>query len=314
VAMEEVMILGSGMAGLTAAIYAARADLSPLLISGNELGGQIATTTDVENFPGFPEGLTGPQLYELMFKQAERFGTRVEYDEVIQVDFTQGPPFRVKTHSAEYETKAVIVATGARPRKMGVPGEDKLIGRGVSYCATCDGFFFRGKELIVVGGGDSALQEGLFLTKFATKVNVVHRRDQLRAGPVLQARAARNEKMDFIWNTVVTEVIGDGTVRAVRLKDLQSGEEYERPIDGVFVYIGHLPNTNLFRGQLAMDEEGYLLVDNRLHTNVPGVFAAGEVHDKIFRQAISSAGFGCMAALEAEKFLAALDSRWPSPG
>lgn len=310
--MEEVIILGSGMAGLTAAIYTARADLSPLLITGNELGGQIATTTDVENFPGFPEGVTGPQLYELMFKQAQRFGTRVEYDEVIEVDFTHGAPFRLKTNSAEYEAKAVIVATGARPRKLGVPGEDRLIGRGVSYCATCDGFFFRGKELIVVGGGDSALQEGLFLTKFASRVNIVHRRDQLRAGPVLQARAARNEKIQFIWNTVVTEIIGDSAVRAVRLKNVKTGEEYERPIDGVFVYIGHIPNTTLFRGQLAMDEEGYLIVDNRLHTSVPGVFAAGEVHDKIFRQAISSAGFGCMAAMEAEKYLAALEDR-PQP-
>jgi thioredoxin reductase (NADPH) len=310
--VEEVIIMGSGMAGLTAAIYAARADLAPLLITGNELGGQIATTTDVENFPGFPEGLTGPQLYELMFKQAERFGTRTEYDEVVQVDFTHGPPFRVRTHSTEYETKAVIVATGARPRKLGVPGEDMLIGRGVSYCATCDGFFFRGKELIVVGGGDSALQEGLFLTKFATRVNIVHRRDLLRAGPALQDRAARNEKINYIWNTVVTEIIGDGTVRAVQLKNLESGEQVERPIDGVFVYIGHLPNTGLFRGQLDMDEEGYLIVDSRLHTNVPGVFAAGEVHDKVFRQAISSAGFGCMAALEAEKYLAALEDR-PHP-
>lgn len=307
--MEEVMILGSGPAGLTAAIYAARANLSPLLVTGSELGGQIATTTDVENFPGFPEGLTGPQMYELMLKQAKRFGTRVEYDEVTEVDLTQGPPFRVKTHSAEYQTKALIIATGARPRKLGVPGENQLIGRGVSYCATCDGFFFRGKELIVVGGGDSALQEGLFLTKFATKVNIVHRRDQLRAGPVLQARAARNEKINFIWNTVVTEIVGNGAVRAVRLKDVKTGHEYERPIDGVFVYIGHLPNTHLFQGQLDMDEEGYLIVDNRLHTSVPGVFAAGEVHDRIFRQAITSAGFGCMAAMEAEKYLAALEDR-----
>jgi thioredoxin reductase (NADPH) len=201
----------------------------------------------------------------------------------------------------------LILATGATPRKLGVPGEAELIGRGVSYCATCDGFFFRGKEIIVVGGGDSAIQEGLFLTKFASEVHVVHRRDQLRAGAVLQARAFKNEKMGFIWDTVVTEILGDGAVHAARLKNVKTGEVIDKPIDGVFVYIGHLPNTQLYQGQLEMDHEGYLIVDSRLHTNIPGVFAAGEIHDKVFRQAVVSAGFGCMAAMEAEKYLASLE-------
>jgi thioredoxin reductase (NADPH) len=304
--MEKVIIIGSGPAGLTAALYTARANLEPLLISGNEPGGQIATTTEVENFPGFPEGVTGPELYELMWRQAERFGTCLEIDEVTQVNLRQRP-FQVKTHGGEFQTRALILATGASPRKLEVPGEAEFIGRGVSYCATCDGFFFRGKEVIVVGGGDSALQEGLFLTKFASRVRIVHRRDQLRAGATLQNRAFKNDKMSFIWNTVVTEIIGDGAVRAVRLQNVKTGEVSEQPTDGVFVYIGHHPNTHLYQGQLEMGPEGYLIVDSRLHTSIPGVFAAGEVHDKVFRQAVVSAGFGCMAAMEAEKYLASLE-------
>jgi thioredoxin reductase (NADPH) len=286
-------------------LYAARANLNPLIITGPDLGGQIATTTDVENFPGFPEGLTGPELTESMQKQAERFGARLEFDTITSVDLTQ-PPFKL-TGSTEYQAKALILATGASPRKLGVPGEKELVGRGVSYCATCDGFFFKTKELMVVGGGDSALQEGLFLTKFASRVQIVHRRDSLRAGPVLQERARKNEKMSFIWNTVIAEVKGDKAVKAVQLKNVQTGEEYEKPVDGVFVYIGHIPNTQIFQGKLAMDAEGYLIVDGKLHTNVPGVFAAGEVHDKWFRQAIVSSGYGCMAAMETEKYLASLD-------
>jgi thioredoxin reductase (NADPH) len=301
--MDNVIILGSGPAGLTAALYAARANLNPLVITGPDLGGQIATTTDVENFPGFPEGLTGPELTEFMQKQAERFGARLEFDSITSVDLTK-PPFRLTGNNAEYEAKALIIATGASPRKMGVPGEKELVGRGVSYCATCDGFFFKNKELIVVGGGDSALQEGLFLTKFASKVQIVHRRNSLRAGHVLQERARKNEKMAFIWNTVITEVQGDGAVKAVRMKNVQTGEEIVKPVDGVFVYIGHIPSTDIFKGKLPMDEEGYLIVDGKLHTSVPGVFAAGEVHDKWFRQAIVSAGYGCMAAMETEKYLA----------
>ena len=303
--MENVIILGSGPAGLTAALYAARANLNPLVITGPDLGGQIATTTDVENFPGFPEGLTGPELTEYMQKQAERFGARFEFDTITSADLTQ-PPFKLMGN-VEYEARSLIIATGASPRKLGVPGEKELVGRGVSYCATCDGFFFKTKELMVVGGGDSALQEGLFLTKFASKVQVVHRRDALRAGYVLQERARKNEKLSFIWNSVIMQVLGDKAVKAVRLKNVQTGEESEKPVDGVFVYIGHIPNTDIFKGKLAMDEEGYLIVDGKLHTNIPGVFAAGEVHDKWFRQAIVSSGYGCMAAMETEKYLASLE-------
>jgi thioredoxin reductase (NADPH) len=268
------------------------------------LGGQIATTTDVENFPGFPEGLTGPELMEYMQKQAERFGARLEFDTITSVDLH--PPFKL-TGNVEYEARSLIIATGASPRKLGVPGEKELVGRGVSYCATCDGFFFKNRELMVVGGGDSALQEGLFLTKFASKVQIVHRRDALRAGHVLQERARKNEKLSFIWNSVIMEVLGDKAVKAVRLKNARTGEEYEKPVDGVFVYIGHIPNTDTFKGKLAMDDEGYLIVDSKLHTSIPGVFAAGEVHDKWFRQAIVSSGYGCMAAMETEKYLASLE-------
>jgi len=303
--MEDVIIIGSGPAGLTAAIYAARAQLNPLLITGNELGGQIATTTDVDNFTGFPNGVTGPELYDLMQKQAERFGTRSVFDEVVEVDFKQHP-FRLKTTSDEYETKSVIVATGASPRKLGVPGENEFLGRGVSYCATCDGFFFRNKEVLIVGGGDSALQEGLFLTKFANRVRVIHRRDQFRAGPALQDRMQKNEKMQPVYNSVVKEIQGNGAVQTVVLEDVRTGNQSAEPVSGVFVYIGHEPNSALFKGQLEMDHEGYLIVDSRLHTNVPGVFAAGEIHDKVFRQAIASAGFGCMASMEAEKFISEL--------
>lgn len=306
--MENVIILGSGPAGLTAALYAGRANLEPLVITGSELGGQIATTTEVENFPGFPEGVTGPELYQLMMQQAERFGARFDISEAIEVEMRQWP-FQVKTPDKEYQAKALILATGAAPRKLGIPGEREFTGRGVSYCATCDGFFFRNREIIVVGGGDSALQEGLFLTKFASRVYIVHRRDQLRAGATLQERAFKNAKISFVWNTIVTAIHGDGAVKSVTLKDVKTGEEREHPIDGVFVYIGHYPNTGLYKGQLAMDEQGYLIVDSRLHTSIPGVFAAGEVHDHVFRQAIVSAGFGCMAALEAEKYLAELEDR-----
>jgi len=306
--MENTIIIGSGCAGLTAAIYTARANLEPLLITGNELGGQIATTTDVENFPGFPAGLTGPELYESMQQQAERFGTRVQIDEVTEVEFGD-VSHRVKTHSGVYEAKTIIIATGASPRKLGVPGENEHIGRGVSYCATCDGFFFRGKELIVVGGGDSAIQEGLFLTKFANKVDIIHRRDSLRAGPVLQERARENEKIGFVWNSVVKSIEGNGQVKAVTLQDTQTGDERELPVDGIFVYIGHFPNTELFKGKVAMDPDNYILIDHNMMTSVPGVFAAGEVHDHIYRQAISSAGFGCMAAISTERYLADLEHR-----
>ncbi len=304
--MEKVIIIGSGPAGLTAALYTARASLSPLVFTGRELGGQIATTTEVENYPGFSEGISGPELTEAMRKQAERFGARFEMDEVMEVGLTRRPLW-LKTQLDEYETHALIIATGASPRRLGVPGEVEFIGRGVSYCATCDGFFFRNKNIVVVGGGDSAVQEALFLTRFANRVEIVHRRDALRAGPALIERAARNEKIGYIWDTVVTGIKGTDKVEAVMLKNVKTGQETEKPIDGVFVYIGHIPNTDLFKGQLEMDHEGYLVVDQRLHTSVPGVFAAGEAHDRWFRQAIVSAGFGCMAALEAEKYLASLE-------
>ncbi len=302
--IENVIIIGSGPAGLTAAIYAARANLSPLLISGQEIGGQIALTNEVENYPGFPQGITGPELVELMQEQAKKFGARIEIDFVTGVDFKHHP-FILKTQNgAEYQAKTVIVATGASPRRLNVPGEKELMGRGVSYCATCDGFFFRGKEIAVVGGGDSALQEGLFLTRFANKVNVIHRRDEFRAQPILQDRARQNEKMGFVWNSVVKEIKGDKRVETLVLQNPKTGTESEMAANGIFVYIGHIPNTQMFQGQLEMDEEGYLKVDERLHTNIPGVFAAGEAHDHIFRQAVVSAGYGSMAAMEAEKFIA----------
>jgi thioredoxin reductase (NADPH) len=253
---------------LTAALYAARANLNPLIISGNEFGGQIALTNEVENYPGFPDGITGPELTELMKQQSEKFGARFEVDHISSVDLGTHPFVLESENQARYQANSLIIATGASPRRLGVPGEMELTGRGVSYCATCDGFFFRGKDVAVVGGGDSALQEGLFLTRFASKVNIVHRRHELRA---------------------------------------QQISESELPVQGVFVYIGHYPNTELFRGQLDMDAEGYLTVDERLHTRIPGVFAAGEAHDHIFKQAIVSAGYGCMAAMEAEKFLAMLE-------
>ena len=301
---ENLIIIGSGPAGLSAAIYAARGNLRPLVLTGQEIGGQIALTNEVENYPGFPEGITGPELVQLMQKQAEKFGARVEVDTVTQVDL-QTHPFELKTiNGATYQANALIIATGASPRRLNVPGERELTGRGVSYCATCDGFFFRNKEIAVVGGGDSALQEALFLTKFASRVHIIHRRDQLRAQKILQDRARANDKIQFVWNSVVKEIKGSGKVEALVLENVQTRIQSELPVQGVFVYIGHLPNTALFKGQLEMDEEGYLKVDARLHTNIPGVFAAGESHDHIFRQAVISAGYGTMAELEAEKWLA----------
>ena len=301
---ENIIIIGSGPAGLTAAIYAARANQTPLLITGNEIGGQIATTNEVENYPGFPDGITGPELVAVMQKQAERFGARVEIDYVTKVNL-KTHPFELETENGKtYHAKSLIVATGASARKLDVPGEKELAGRGVSYCATCDGFFFRNKEIAVVGGGDSALQEGLFLTKFASKVHIIHRRDALRAQPILQDRARENPKMNFVWNSVVKEIKGNGSVQTLVLENTRTHAVSELPAQGIFVYVGHTPNTELFKGQLEMNEEGYIKVDERLHTSVPGVFAAGEAHDHIFRQAVVSAGYGCMAQMEAEKFLA----------
>ena len=301
---EKVIIIGSGPAGLTAALYAARAFLDPLVISGSELGGQVSITTEVENYPGFPEGTTGPELVEFMRKQAEKFGARTEIDEVVEVDLTKGSPFQITTHSEEYRTEAVIIASGASPKRLGVPGEEEFIGRGVSFCATCDGFFFRGKEIVVVGGGDSALEEGLFLTKFASAVRVIHRREELRAGETLKVRALKNEKMSFIWNTVVEGISGNGAVESVQVRNLKTGGADTLSTNGVFVYIGHYPNSALFEGQLAMDEHKYLITDKRMMTSVEGVFAAGEIQDSVYRQVATSVGQGCAAAMMAERWLA----------
>jgi len=301
---ENLIIIGSGPAGLSAAIYAARGNLKPLVLTGQEIGGQISLTNEVENYPGLADGITGPELVQLMQKQAAKFGARAEIDTVTEANL-KTHPFQLKTQNGvEYAAKALIVATGASPRRLNVPGERELTGRGASYCATCDGFFFRNKEVAVVGGGDSALQEGLFLTKFASKVHIIHRRDQLRAQKILQDRACENDRINFIWNSVVKEIKGSGKVETLVLENPQTRALSELPVQGIFVYIGHIPNTSLFRGQLEMNEEGYLKVDARLHTNIPGVFAAGEAHDHVFRQAVVSAGYGTMAELEAEEFLA----------
>jgi thioredoxin reductase (NADPH) len=306
--VENVVIIGSGPAGLTAAIYTARAKLDPFVITGQEIGGQVSITNEVENYPGFPEGLSGPDLVQRFQEQAERFGARLEIDEVTEVDFRRRP-FRLKTHGGTFQAKAVIIATGASARRLGVPGEEEFTGRGVSYCATCDGFFFREKDVVVVGGGDSAIEEALFLTRFASRVRVIHRRDQLRAGQALQRRARNNDKLSFIWDTVVTDVLGNEGVEAVRVRNVKTGGVSELKTDGVFVYIGHIPNSQLFKGQLNMDEHGYLIVDRRNHTNVEGVFAAGEIADPVFRQVITSSGEGCKAALEVEKYLAEMEDR-----
>jgi thioredoxin reductase (NADPH) len=301
---ERVVIIGSGPAGLTAALYAGRALLQPLVIVGNQLGGQISITSEVENYPGFPDThLTGPDLVNLMVKHAERFSTRFEYDEVVEVDFSSGSPFYLKTHGKEYEAEAVIITAGASPRRLGVPGENEFIGRGVSYCATCDGFFFRGKDVMVVGGGDSALEEGIFLTKFADKVGIIHRRDELRAGQTLQRRALANEKLAFTWDTVVEEIVGDEAVTAVNTRNLKTGAMEQVATDGVFIYIGHYPNSRFLEGQLVMDEHGYVVTDRLMRASVPGIFAAGEIQDPIFRQIATSVGQGCAAAMQCERWL-----------
>jgi thioredoxin reductase (NADPH) len=301
---EKVIIIGAGPAGMSAGIYAARADLNPLIITGTQLGGQAATTSIIENYPGFPEGISGAELGELFQKNAERFGARFEYDQVTDVDFSSRP-YTVKTYGNVHYTETIIIATGARPNKLNVQGEKALTGKGVSYCGTCDGWFFKNKHVIVVGGGDSALEEGLFLTRFANKVDIIHRRDKLRAGAILQNRAQENEKINFIWDTVVTEVLGDKAVTGVKLKNVKTGAETEYAADGVFVFIGHTPNTELFKGKLDMDDTGYIVIDNRMNTNVPGVYAVGESADSHFRQVITSAGMGAAAAIEATRFIEA---------
>jgi thioredoxin reductase (NADPH) len=299
----KVLILGSGPAGLSAALYAARANLDPVVLSGLEIGGQVSLTYIVENYPGFPDGVGGMEMVDLFQKQAERFGARVEFDLASEVDLSERP-YLVKTQNGkEYQAETLIISTGASAVHLNVPGEGELTGRGVSYCATCDGWFFKDKKVMVVGGGDSALEEGIFLTRYADSVTIVHRRDELRAGPILEKRARANPKVDFIWNTVVSKIEGNGTVQAVRLLDVKTGEEREEPTQGVFIFIGHKPNSALFKGQLEMDEQGYLIVDKQMRTNVPGVFAAGEVADPHFRQVVTSAGMGAAAAMSAGHFL-----------
>jgi len=301
--MRNVVIIGSGPAGLTAAVYAARANLSPLLIEGWQSGGQLTTTTEVENYPGFAKGIMGPELMKEMRAQAERFGTEFLTGEVTAVALTQ-PPFTLTIDGEQtVRTKTLIIATGASAIQIGLKNEARLTGHGVSTCATCDGFFFKGKELIVVGGGDSAMEEATFLTKFATKVSIVHRRDKLRASKIMQDRAAKNEKIAFVWNSVVEDILGNDVVTGVRVKNLVTGKVTEVPCAGVFVAIGHHPNTNLFSGQLEMDPKGYVRTTEGTATSVPGVFAAGDVQDSTYRQAVTAAGSGCMAAIDAERFL-----------
>jgi thioredoxin reductase (NADPH) len=299
----KVLVLGSGPAGLSAALYAARAELEPLVLTGTALGGQASLTHIIENYPGFPEGVGGVQLGELFQKQAERFGARFEFDLAKEVDLSQRP-FTVRTdNGAQYMADTLIITTGASPNHLNVAGEELLTGRGVSYCGTCDGWFFKDRKVVVVGGGDSALEEGIFLTRFASSVTIVHRRDQFRAGAILQKRAFQNSKINFIYDSVVTEIKGEDKVEGVRLKNLKSCEETDFATDGVFIFIGHTPNTWLFKGQIDMDDNGYIITDNTMLTNVPGVFAAGEVNDPHFRQVVTSAGMGAAAAIQATRFL-----------
>jgi thioredoxin reductase (NADPH) len=301
--MYRIVIIGSGAAGLTAAIYSARGNLSPLLIEGWQSGGQLTTTTEVENYPGFAKGVMGPELMKEMRAQAERFGTEFRTGDVTAVDLAQRP-FAITVDGEEtVYARAIIIATGASALQIGLPNEKRLTGHGVSTCATCDGFFFRGKELIVVGGGDSAMEEATFLTKFATKVSIVHRRDKLRASKIMQDRAMKNEKVAFVWNSVIEDILGGDVVTGVRVRNLVTGKISELSCAGVFVAIGHRPNTSLFTGQLDMDENGYIRTQDGTATNVPGVFAAGDVQDSKYRQAITAAGSGCMAAIDAERFL-----------
>jgi thioredoxin reductase (NADPH) len=304
--VRELIIVGSGPAGLTAALYAARADLRPIVIEGAEAGGQLMLTTDVENYPGFPDGILGPELMMKFREQAERFGAEFVTADVDRVDLSASP-FGAWVGSSEYRSEALIISTGASARMLGLPSEARLLGHGVSTCATCDGFFFREKDIAVVGGGDSAIEEALFLTKFANEVTVIHRRDELRASKIMQDRAFANPKIAFKWNSVVTDVGGDGTVDVVRLRDTLTDDTSELDVGGLFVAIGHDPNTKLFEGQVDLDENGYVVLPQAgsTRTSVEGVFAAGDVADHVFRQAVTAAGTGCMAAIETERWIEA---------
>ena len=302
----KVLILGSGPTGYSAALYAARAELQPVVLTGMQLGGQAALTYTIENYPGFPEGVGGAQLGELFQRQAEHFGAVTEFESANSVDLSQRP-FRVVADSNEYLADALIVGTGANPNHLEIPGETELTGRGVSYCATCDGWFFKDKKVVVVGGGDSALEEGLFITRYASSVTIVHRREEFRASSILQKRAQDHPKIDFILNTVVTDVIGTEKLEAIKLKNVKTGEETIYETDGLFIFIGHTPNTQMFQGQLEMSELGYIKINERMETNIPGVFAAGEAADPHFRQVVTSAGMGAAAAIQATRFLEAAE-------
>ena len=298
----DVVIIGAGPSGYTAGIYCARAGYDTLILSGILPGGQLVNTTDVENYPGFENGIMGPDLMIEMRKQTQRMGTTIVDDEVVNVDF-RNSPFKVLTASEEYEGRAVIIATGANPRKLGLEGEQTFAGKGVSYCATCDGPFFRNQELIVAGGGDSAIEEATFLTKFATKIHLVHRRNELRASKVMQERAFNNEKIKFHWDSEVVDIKGDQKMQKGIIKNIKTNEETSLDVGGLFVAIGHEPNTKLFKNQIDLDNEGYIILKNKTHTNIEGVFAAGDVHDRTYRQAITAASFGCMAAIDVDKYL-----------
>ncbi|WP_048097436.1 thioredoxin-disulfide reductase [Candidatus Nitrosopumilus salaria] len=298
----DVVIIGAGPSGYTAGIYCSRAGYDTLILSGILPGGQLVNTTEVENYPGFENGIMGPDLMIDMRKQSQRMGTTIIDDEVVNVDFRR-TPFKVLTASEEYEARAVIIATGANPRKLGLEGEQTFGGKGVSYCATCDGPFFRNQEIVVVGGGDSAIEEATFLTKFATTVHLIHRRSELRASKVMQERALNNNKIKFHWDSAVTDIKGNQKMQQVVIKNLKTGEETTLDAGGLFVAIGHEPNTKLFKSQIELDDEGYVVLKNKTHTNIEGVFAAGDVHDRSYRQAITAAGFGCMAAIDVDKYL-----------
>jgi thioredoxin reductase (NADPH) len=298
----DVIIIGSGPAGYTAGIYTSRANLSTLIISGTLPGGQLMTTSEVENYPGFPNGIFGPELMMNMRQQAERFGAVIVDDEVLKVDF-KNRPFTITTHAETYSAEATLVCTGASPRKLGIPAEQQFSGRGVSYCATCDGPFFKGENIVVVGGGDTAMEEATFLTKFGKSVRVVHRRDSLRASKILQQKALENPKIEFIWNNVVADIKGNNKISTVLVKDINTGKERTIETGGLFVAIGHEPNTAIFKGQLELDDKGYIVLKHHTKTSVEGVFAAGDVHDHRYRQAVTAAGFGCMAAIDVEKWL-----------
>ena len=298
----DVIIIGAGPSGYTAGIYCSRAGYDTLILSGILPGGQLVNTTEVENYPGFENGIMGPDLMIDMRKQCQKMGTTIVDDEVVDVDFRH-KPFKVLTASEEYEGRAIIIATGANPRKIGLEGEKTFAGKGVSYCATCDGPFFRNLELVVVGGGDSAIEEATFLTKFATIVHLVHRRNELRASKVMQERATNNEKIKFHWDSAVIDIKGDQKMQQAVLKNLKTNEETILEVGGLFVAIGHEPNTKLFKNQIELDNEGYVVLKNKTHTNIEGVFAAGDVHDRNYRQAITAAGFGCMAAIDVDKYL-----------